>query len=127
MTDAQTLELQPKGSLDVDSSSRLRRELAAALTVGVRAVTVDLSQVTAVDPTGLNVLAGAARHLSKTGGSLVVIRPSKPAARGLRINGLEHLVASVPATPKLTVLPGSGSGGPPNRPRRLAVVTDEAG
>ena len=90
-------------------------------------VTVDLSQVTAVDPTGLNVLAGTARHLSRTGGLLVVIRPSTAAERGLRINGLDHLMAPAPSTPKLTVLPGSGTGGPSRRPRRLAAVTDDVG
>jgi anti-anti-sigma factor len=124
VSDGQALVLQPTGRLDAESCNGLRHQLAAAFAAGVTDVTVDLSQVSAADITGLGVLAGAARHLAKQGGSLVVAHPSGPALHALRINDLQHLVAPV-AAPVLSVLPGSGSGPSRHRPRRLAAVPAE--
>ena len=118
------LVLQPKGRLDVDSCGDLRKQLAAAFAGGVQSVGIDFSGVTFLDQTGVGLLAGAARHLRKRGGSLVVLRAVGSVAMSLRINGLDNLARVRP--PALKVLPGSGSGAPRTRPRRLAAVQDPA-
>ena len=59
------LVLQVQGELDIDSCADLRQQLAAAFVAGVEVVGVDLSQVTWVDQSGIDLLSGAARHLRK--------------------------------------------------------------
>lgn len=84
---------------------------------------VDLGQVTSVDPTGLGVLAGAARHLRSRGGGLAVTNASPGVVTSMRINGAADLL-EVPASPALRVVPGAGRGGARPRARGLAVVPD---
>ena len=120
----QALPLRPTGRLDVDSCAALRHQLAAAFAAGVESVVVDLSAVTAVDLTGLRVLAGAARHLAKLGGGLVVIHASSAIVTSMRINGMGDLVERAAALP-LRLVAGSGTGGRGNRPRTLTVVPPE--
>ena len=84
---------------------------------------VDLGAVTSVDPTGLGVLAGAARHLRSRGGGLAVTNASPGVVTSMRINGASDLL-EVSASPALRVVPGAGGGGPRPRARGLAVVPD---
>ena len=112
MSKVPVLVLKPQGSLDTESCEELRYQLAAAFSAGVESVGIDLAGVTSIDQTGLGLLSGAARHLSKRGGGLVITRAAAAVATSLRINGLEDLLA-----PVLTVVPGTGSGTPRrNRP-----------
>jgi anti-sigma B factor antagonist len=115
------LLLRPTGRLDADSCADLRRQLATAFAAGVGSVAVDLGAVTAVDLTGLGVLAGAARHLRKRGGVFVVQHAHPAIVTTMRINGMGDLL-DVPA---LRVVEGSGPGAVRSRPRVLTVVPDE--
>ena len=124
MTDVrngQALLLRPTGPLDADSCGALRHQLAAAFAAGVLSVAVDLAGVTEVDPTGLGVLAGAARHLRRRGGTLVIVHATPEVLSKIRVNGLHDLL-ELQALPPLRLLAGSGSGGELSRPRTLSVV-----
>jgi anti-sigma B factor antagonist len=119
------LLLRPTGRLDADTCADLRRQLAAAFAAGVVSVAVDLGAVTAVDVSGLGVLAGAARHLRKRGGGFVVLHASATIVTTMRINGMSDLL-DLPPSPPLRVVEGTGSGGAQSRPRVLSVVPDES-
>jgi anti-anti-sigma factor len=124
VSDRPSLLLRPTGPLDADSCGQLRQQLAGAFSVGVTSLAVDLSAVTTVDLVGLGVLAGAARHLRRYDGLLVVINAPSHVAASLRMNGMGELL-EVPASVPLRVVAGSGSGsGAGSRPpvRRLTVV-----
>ncbi|MCU1593718.1 MAG: anti-sigma factor antagonist [Frankiales bacterium] len=113
MTQVPVLVLKPQGRLDMEACEDLRYQLAAAFSAGVDSVGIDLAGITDIDQTGLGVLSGAARHLARRGGALVITRATPSVATCLRINGLEDLLA--PAAPVLTVVPGTGTGTPRGR------------
>jgi anti-sigma B factor antagonist len=121
----QGLLLQPTGRLDADTCAELRQQLGAAFAAGVTSVVVDLTAVTRVDLTGLGVLAGAARHLRKGGGGLVVSHASPAVATAMRINGMGDLLEIAPA-PALRVVPGTGQQQSRGPARPLAVVRPDA-
>jgi anti-anti-sigma factor len=100
---ASALLLRPTGALDGDHCDELRLQLATAFGTGVQSIAVDLSAVTHADVTGLQVLAGAARHLRKRGGVLVVTGASPQIASLLRVNGLSDLL-DVPKSQPLRVV-----------------------
>lgn len=101
------LLLTPRGRLDADTCADVRHQLGAAFAAGVRSVVVDLGEVTTVDPIGLGVLAGAARHVRKKGGALVVMHASPAVQKTLRINEMAGLLL-VPAATPLRGLPAPG-------------------
>lgn len=115
------LLLRPTGPLDVDASVGLRQQLAAAFSSGVKSIAVDLSSVPVADLTGLGVLAGAARHLRRRGGLLVVTNAQPVLATMMRINGLAELL-ELPASPPLRVVADNGDREPSPRGRTLHVV-----
>lgn len=79
------------GELDAYSAPQLE-ELAASLrSEGCEELTLDLSQTSFVDSSGLRVLLGLHNELAAGPGRLVLQDPSDPVARLLTITGLaEH-------------------------------------
>jgi anti-anti-sigma factor len=119
---APALLLRPTGALDDDHCDELRMQLATAFGTGVQSIAVDLSAITHADVTGLQVLAGAARHLRKRGGVLVVTGASRQITSLIRVNGLSDLL-DVPLSQPLRVVAGSGEAtGPTGRSRELVPV-----
>lgn len=100
---ASALLLRPTGALDWDHCDQLRMQLATAFSTGVRSIAVDLSAITSADVTGLQVLAGAARHLRRKGGLLVVTGASSPVRSLMMINGM-HALLDLPASQPLRVV-----------------------
>jgi anti-anti-sigma factor len=123
---APALLLRPSGALDWDHCDELRLQLATAFSTGVQSIAVDLSAVTVADVTGLQVLAGAARHLRKRGGLLVVAGASPQVLTMIRINGMQDLL-EVPPTQPLRVVAGSSDAEREKVPveRRLRVIRPE--
>lgn len=123
---APALLLRPRGALDWDHCDELRLQLATAFSTGVRSIAVDLSDVDPVDVTGLQVLAGAARHLRKRNGLLVVTGASPAVVSMLRVNGMAELL-EMPATTPLRVVAGESEPAEQSVPveRRLRVVSPE--
>ena len=133
-TGANALLLTPRGRLDAETCADLRLQLGAAFAIGVRAVVVDLRDVVSVDPVGLGVLTGAARHLRKKGGALVCTHAAPAVVTTLRIHELTELL-EIPAAPPVRGLRGGGAptGSPSastsravrrGRPRALSAVVD---
>ncbi len=89
------LRLVVEGEIDVDSASELLDTIKTAVHCDVIGVDIDLSGVTSVDPTGLEVLVEgerAARSCDSAFGyrcHLRVLRPSRAADVALRAAGLD--------------------------------------
>jgi anti-anti-sigma factor len=73
----------------------------------VQSIAVDLSGITSADVTGLQVLAGAARHLRRKGGLLVVTGASPQVTSLIKINGMQDLL-DVPSSQPLRVVARTG-------------------
>lgn len=116
-----SLLLRPTGALDGEACADLRQRLALAFAEGVTSIAVDLSCVTRIDISGLGVLGGAARHLRKRGGVLVVTHASAEIQRAMRVNGLSELL-EIPASPSLRVVEGAGETTDRPAGRRLSMV-----
>lgn len=122
------LLLRPTGRLDADSCSELRQQLATAFSTGVQSLAVDLSAVTEVDLTGLQVISGAAKHLRRRDGLLVITKATPAVVKMLRVNGLAELL-EVPQSAPLRVVASEKDPEPsvPGRPvRRLRVVSPDS-
>ncbi len=80
------------GEIDVATSPALRSELAAVLALRPVEVTLDLSDVSFVDSSGLGVLVGALKRLRETGGERFAIVGAQDAVRKIfSITGLNTL------------------------------------
>lgn len=119
--------MRPTGPLTEDTCHTLRQQLATAFAAGARSIAVDLSAVTKVDTAGLQVLAGAARHLKRRQGLLVVTRAPEHVLAMLRVHELNELL-DPPETAPLRVVVDGERDPSPSRPAeqsgapRLRVV-----
>lgn len=77
------------GEVDVSCADTLRSALAAALEDGAPQITVDLSEVSYIDSTGIGVLVGAAHKAAEQNGMLSVAHPQKNVARVLALLGVD--------------------------------------
>jgi stage II sporulation protein AA (anti-sigma F factor antagonist) len=100
------------GELDVDSSDELRAVLDPYFAGRPAKVIVDVSQLTFIDSSGLNLLAVAARTVTALGGAFVVAGPSPSITR---VFGVVQLESEVPVRESIEaaldlVASGSASG-----------------
>lgn len=83
------MRVEVKGELDLSTSPRLEDALRDEFNSG-KSVVLDLSQVTFIDSTGLNVLVAALRSCEQNGCQLELgPEPSVQVSRVLRITGLD--------------------------------------
>ena len=80
-----------EGELDLGSAEGLREIFAAAEKAGYARVVVDLTDVSAVDSTGLAVLVAVHQHLVRSRGELVIVVGNESIASKIRITGLHQL------------------------------------
>ncbi|MFJ7243028.1 STAS domain-containing protein [Kitasatospora sp. NPDC098652] len=92
------------GEIDLDSAPDLRRELSRAL-ADHRQVVLDLSQVTFMDCSGLNVLMEARNQADRNGARLALRGITRPVARLLELTGLTAWPAPAPRPPGRTAQP----------------------
>jgi len=78
-----------RGELDLSSAPDLRDRLLAILTEQTSTVILDLSDLTFMDSTGLNVLLSTNRRAGLLDGTLVLAAPQKIVAKVLRVTGLD--------------------------------------
>jgi anti-sigma B factor antagonist len=79
--------LRVSGEVDIQTSPFLERQLMRALD-GASSLTVDLSDVTFLDSTGLSVLVAGLKQCQGAGGELHLVSPRPNVLRVLEITGL---------------------------------------
>lgn len=79
-----------QGEVDVHAAERFRDAVVAALDEGVRAIVIDLGQVSLIDGAGLGVIVLAARRLGL--GAVAVVLPHRGLVRIFRTCGLDRLL-----------------------------------
>lgn len=82
------------GRLDVHAAADVRLELAAAVDGGEGELVLDLTELEAVDATGLGVLVGAHRRAQRAGRTLVLEDVPDPVGRLLLITRLDKILAT---------------------------------
>ena len=83
------------GELDCHTAPRLRAALVALVADGVRQVTLDVSETSFIDSTGLSVLVGGLKRLREHGGEMVVKSPTRATRKLFEITGLSAVFAIV--------------------------------
>ena len=87
-----SVRLELKGELDVDTKLKLKAELGRAEARGPGTVIVDLRGLTFMDSMGLGVLLGALRRARTGGWRLVLVKGPEPIEQLLLITGVSNLV-----------------------------------
>lgn len=80
------------GEIDVTSAAVLRDALEALIADGHRQLTLDLSDVTFLDSTGLGIVVGRLKRLARHGGTLTVAAAHERVVRVFTITGLDRLL-----------------------------------
>jgi anti-sigma B factor antagonist len=80
--------LSLRGELDVASAAEFMEQLSLVNRSGVAELTVDLSELSYIDPTGLSLLAVEQQRAVASGMALHIASPSDFVRRMLRITGL---------------------------------------
>ena len=84
-----------RGEMDHHNASPLRDEIDTAITFENPAVLrLDLSDIAFCDSSGLGFVMGRYRRMCESGGSLVLINPSEPTMKILRLAGVDKLIAT---------------------------------
>ncbi|WP_025273376.1 STAS domain-containing protein [Haloglycomyces albus] len=76
------------GEIDMYTAPQLRDAVNDTVTKGYTNIAVDLSGVDFCDSTGLGVLVGARRNLTRRGGHLVVVAANSRIEKLLQLTGL---------------------------------------
>ncbi|TMR09364.1 STAS domain-containing protein [Nonomuraea zeae] len=92
------------GEIDLDTAPRIRERLLDLAGKGIRHVIADLTGVDFLDSTGLGVLVGGRKRMSRHDGSLILVTGSERILRVLRVTGLASVLP-----PRPTVLDAIGS------------------
>ena len=98
------------GDLDLASAPVLREQLLGLFRPGASRLVLDLSRVTFCDASGLAVLVGASHRARQLEGFLRLAAVSPPAARVLRITGLDRHLSIYPTVHAATAAPAPGHG-----------------
>jgi len=79
------------GELDVYTSQELRQRIADLVDRGLTRLILDLNGVSHMDSTGLGVLIGAMRQVTKSGGDLKLLCDNRRTLRMLGITGMDRI------------------------------------
>jgi len=90
-TDA-SLVLRLRGELDMASAPGLARSLDTVLDARPAAVTLDLTDLTFVDSSGIHVLIIACRRAGSEGCSFALRAPCRSVLKALRLTGVDRLM-----------------------------------
>lgn len=83
--------VSPTGEIDQQTSEPLRQALDAIAPPGPRVV-ADMSGVSFMDSTGINILIAAHRDLTQIGGWLRLAAPTDPVLRTIRLVGVDAVI-----------------------------------
>ncbi|MFD7713555.1 STAS domain-containing protein [Streptomyces sp. NPDC059785] len=81
------------GFLDADTVSELRRHLTEQLRRGSRHLLIDLSAVSFMDSSGINVILKSHEETRRAGGSIRLVSPTRTVQRILDLTGVNLAVA----------------------------------
>lgn len=91
------------GELDLGVADRLRAELDGALErTGANSLLLDLSGVSFIDSSGLGVILGRYRRLSRNGGTVMVTGARPQVRRILELSGLLRVIEERPSVEGIT-------------------------
>jgi anti-sigma B factor antagonist len=85
--------LKLDGELDVATAPALEEAMASAFGADPSSMVVDLTDLTFLDSTGIRVLVTAGRVAEGTGCAIVLMAPTAPVLRALRLTGVDRLLA----------------------------------
>lgn len=80
------------GELDMASAPVLNRAVHTALDAGPAAISLDLSELTFVDSTGVGVFVAGHRRAASTGCAFVLHSPRRAVLRTLKLTGIDQLI-----------------------------------
>ncbi|MFF6980947.1 STAS domain-containing protein [Streptomyces sp. NPDC008343] len=89
--DAGIRVVSPTGEIDQQTSEPLRQALDATAPPGLRVV-ADMSGVSFMDSTGINILIAAHRDLAEAGGWLRLAAPTGPVLHTIRLVGVDTVI-----------------------------------
>ncbi|MDQ6728005.1 MAG: STAS domain-containing protein [Actinomycetota bacterium] len=88
-------EVRLVGELDLATADDLRDELVRLASSGATLVTVDMTDLSFIDSTGLSVLVSALKRLRLQGGEMTLRSPGPGTRKVLEITGLTDIFAIV--------------------------------
>lgn len=88
--------VKASGELDLLTTDRFRDALEEAVGSASDVLVVDLSGVEFMDSCGVNSLVGATRRFMEEGGTVRIVTRGSPAARTLRVTGLDRVFEVYP-------------------------------
>jgi len=93
-----TLVVRPSGDLDLGVADHLRETLEDTLNQGqVRNLIFNLAKVSFVDSSGLGVLLGRYRRVTKNGGRVFIVSPQPQVRKVLDLSGLLRIMNEFPS------------------------------
>jgi anti-sigma B factor antagonist len=94
-----SVTLRLSGEIDMCTAELVREAALAAIDRGHTDVHIDMSAVTFMDSTGLNMLLATSRRAEAAGGRLQLVDPTRAVRRVLEVTGVQQLfeIAEVPA------------------------------
>lgn len=88
-----TLVVRPNGEIDLGVADRLRRTLDETLDRGqARNLVFNMARVSFVDSSGLGVLLGRYKRVSKNGGKVFIVSPQPQVRKVLDLSGLLRIM-----------------------------------
>ena len=91
-TEAGVWEFKLVGEVDISNAHLFKKQLESALAEKRQNISVDLSNLTYIDSTGLGVIIGAYGSIKKEGYSIKVTNPRDNVKKLLNISGLDTIL-----------------------------------
>lgn len=84
--------IAPEGEIDIDTAPILQRAVARALEEMSNALVFDLTRVSFMDSSAVNVVLGARKRVAAFGGKVAVVCPDDPLGRVFEILAVRDLL-----------------------------------
>ncbi len=91
--------LRLAGEIDMSNAASVRDAAICALRQHATTLHLDLSRVTFMDSTGVEVILSTRRRAELEGGQLLLIEPTHAVLRILQVTGVDRLFRIEPGTP----------------------------
>ena len=85
----QVWEFKLVGEVDISNAHLFKKQLETALAEKRQNITIDLTELSYIDSTGLGVIIGAYGSIQKDGYTIKLLNPKESIKKLLRISGLD--------------------------------------